>query len=1031
MKRILLFLCLLSASLASTYADTDLSFSEGKALDGWGVEGTDSETNTVTFNGQWAHWGWELSSEGSNADFSGYDGYKAVEVKFTTNIATGYVELGAVYGDGSDNSNSTYINKDEADDTEYTLTYTFDDTKYSSVANIRLTVYDLSYGGDGLPHIEGQYWDNDLGSMVDGQVVNATVTITSAKLISKDQLPIVNVNNEAYINTYWPDQEIWNEKVSGNEEGEEQEEGQGGDDTESAETVPSGTITPSADKDGIPCATLDFKVNYGGLGWQYYLQNTSLNLSGYSGIEVEYTVSDYGESSEAPSVYLDLVSGFPADESTGTESSEHSTNDISGSDGKITFTFPTSTDMDNYIDPSNITQIVIKTSAPCTVTVKSIKLITTTIETSSANFIIEDDENYYLNLNVTKVGTWSGGVTDDSSEENTTVTSSAIEFTQEGQLIGFDYTDKDNSNKHLDLTSYTTEGDESGVTFKQLEVRYTVSSEAVRNENEDRFRVMLELMDADGNYNNIEVYDTYSIGRLIVNFDDYNESEIKFSNIQSITFSMEKVSAERTAVLNIESIRLLTEEQIPEAGNRTDTLLISQMYVTSTASSITPANTDDSIDKKAEVKSSEEWTLATWYFDDVSMDDYWGAEVNVTTSSKCTVRLEIVYANTIPSINNNCECISFHCDGTETTRTLLLPFIKNEKYTDNNGEEHDLDADVTQVYLIWGRVTDDDNTETDSIKFTINSARLLQKEAYPADYLTITINTDEGYGTYYHSTQPYKMPYGMQGTTITGIGDKDEGMSTDTEDYYTLSTSWEYTKNEDNLSGGVSVPANKPLLLQGSEDQNVILSFTAFYDDSSSDDGGSNSTERLAEDEGGSSTTTTNLLHGSDTQTTPATMKDITHKDEDSSYSGSENETAETVTDDDYYYYLFTYKTGTWSDTNNSYDNWPYSKLGFYWSSVYKGGPFASNAHRAWLALPKETVDNLKATANEGKTISFVFGDSSNDDNLATDNETTGIATIETAATADGKIYNLQGIRVNSMDKPGIYIVGGRKIVKK
>ncbi|MCD8289575.1 MAG: hypothetical protein LUC26_06655, partial [Prevotella sp.] len=321
-----------------------------------------------------------------------------------------------------------------------------------------------------------------------------------------------------------------------------------------------------------------------------------------------------------------------------------------------------------------------------------------------------------------------------------------------------------------------------------------------------------------------------------------------------------------------------------------------------------------------------------------------------------------------------------------------------------------------------------------------NSARLLATNAYSDQYLTITVNTDEGYCTYYNSEQAYKMPYGMQGTKITGIGDKDESMSSEDEDYYTLSTSWEYKNENNNLEGGDEVPAGTPLLLQGSEDQNVILSYTAFYADNSSSNSNEGDSKGMRRADGDSdSESTTNLLHGSDEQTTPATMKSITHNDlgdnsvSETSEDGDSNSSGDTtVSDDEYYYYIFTYKTGT-QDSDGNYV-WPYTNLGFYWSSVYKGGPFCSNAHRAWLALPKSTVDELvDAADNAGKTIGFVIGDSSNiNDNLATDdNETTGIATIKTAAPADGAIYTLQGIRVNSMDRPGIYIVGGRKVVKK
>ncbi|MCD7713873.1 MAG: hypothetical protein LUI08_02945 [Prevotella sp.] len=1076
MKKLLFLLCLLSASLTSTYADNELSFSDATGLSGWGVDdqATDSQTQTMTFTGAWANWGWSLN----NADYSGYDGYSAVTVTFTTNITTGYVYVGAAYGDETSDSGAAYINKTEADETEYTVTYTFDETKYSSMSNIYLSVCDLEFGSDGLPHKTGQVWDDSSNSMVDGEVVNATITIKSATLISKDIQPIVNINNEAYIQTYWPKQQNWNESNSsesgddgqesgeGVQEGEDQEgedqqggDQQGGQQGGETQTTNSDTITPTTGEYEIPGATLTYYGENNGLGWGYY-SSGNLDISAYKGIEVKYSVSGY--TGDAPTITLEMGS------KTG-EAEEHEINGVSGNDGTISFTFSD----DSSFDPANVVKIVIKATSACTVNVDYIKLVTTTIETSSSSFITttttgEGDDaktSYYVNLNVTKTGGYWGTVTTDTpTNDGDPITSATITYKAANNLAGFEYASNDATATHLDLTSYTPENGtaEDKVTFTDMEVRYTISSTAARSD-DNRLRVMLELMDADGSYKNIEVYDTYSVGRIRVKFSDYhdeinNKDSIDFTNIQTLTFLLENIPDGENPVLNIESIQLFTSGQIPDLGSEADTLLISQMYVTDTASKVTPKNENGSVDAKATVSSAAEWTLATWYFDDVNMDNYWGAEVNVTTSSKCAVRLEIVYANTIPSINNNCECISFHCDGNETTQTLLLPFIKDEYISSgsegesnvkmalagDNSSQADISSDVTQIYLIWGRVTTADEQETDSIRFTINSARLLAKEAYSDQYLTITVNTDEGYCTYYNKEQAYKMPYGMQGTKITGIGNEDTTLTTDTEEYYTLDTSWEYKNENNNLEGGDEVPAGTPLLLQGSEDQNVILSYTAFYADNSSqsEEEESNDAKRLAEGDGdsgeGGSTNSTNLLHGSDTQTTPATMKSITHNDlgdnsvSETSEEGDSNSSGDTtVTDDDYYYYIFTYKTGT-QDSEGNY-GWPYEKLGFYWSSVYKGGPFCSNAHRAWLALSKDVVDNLGVeAATEGKTIGFVIGDNSNiDDNSAADNETTGIATIKTAAPADGAIYTLQGIRVNSMDRPGIYIVGGRKVVKK
>ncbi len=132
----------------------------------------------------------------------------------------------------------------------------------------------------------------------------------------------------------------------------------------------------------------------------------------------------------------------------------------------------------------------------------------------------------------------------------------------------------------------------------------------------------------------------------------------------------------------------------------------------------------------------------------------------------------------------------------------------------------------------------------------------------------------------------------------------------------------------------------------------------------------------ISEDGTADSSNDDNLLHGSTVETT-------TNVDDNTS---------------DYYFYKFSY------DSNGE-------NLGFYWDQE-EGAAFTIDAHKAWLAIPK--------TANV-KLAGLVIGEF----------DPTGIKTItaESNAKTDA-IYTLQGIRVNDMSKKGIYIVGGKKVVK-
>lgn len=87
--------------------------------------------------------------------------------------------------------------------------------------------------------------------------------------------------------------------------------------------------------------------------------------------------------------------------------------------------------------------------------------------------------------------------------------------------------------------------------------------------------------------------------------------------------------------------------------------------------------------------------------------------------------------------------------------------------------------------------------------------------------------------------------------------------------------------------------------------------------------------------------------------------------------------------------------------------------LCYAWGAA-DGAAFALDANKAYLAVPTETAQGIKA---------FSFGG----------NGTTAIDKITDtiSAKAERKVYNLQGQRVSGTPAPGLYIVNGKKVVIK
>ena len=94
-----------------------------------------------------------------------------------------------------------------------------------------------------------------------------------------------------------------------------------------------------------------------------------------------------------------------------------------------------------------------------------------------------------------------------------------------------------------------------------------------------------------------------------------------------------------------------------------------------------------------------------------------------------------------------------------------------------------------------------------------------------------------------------------------------------------------------------------------------------------------------------------------------------------------------------------------------AYGDWTNkTQLGFYWGAD-NGGAFYVKAGTAYLAVPKAKAAGAKGFAFNG--------------------EATGIEGVNANVENAKAIYNLNGQRVASMAKPGLYIVNGKKVVRK
>ncbi len=203
----------------------------------------------------------------------------------------------------------------------------------------------------------------------------------------------------------------------------------------------------------------------------------------------------------------------------------------------------------------------------------------------------------------------------------------------------------------------------------------------------------------------------------------------------------------------------------------------------------------------------------------------------------------------------------------------------------------------------------DDNVDCNIAYSGDNTFKIYSSDRYPIAYLyeydesntvgSITILTDEGYGTYYLD-KDFVMPEGLKGATVSDANETSGELSID----------WKYTP-------GTTVPANTALLVYGTKGTTYTLEAPT--------EAASISARSTAEE--------TNLLRGSVT-------------DEVTTAPGE-------ASADDYYFYQMYYVTKL---------NEGQKQLGFFWGAE-QGGTFTNGAHKAYLALPRASSVSIKGFA--------------------------------------------------------------------
>ncbi|MCD7714599.1 MAG: leucine-rich repeat domain-containing protein [Prevotella sp.] len=252
------------------------------------------------------------------------------------------------------------------------------------------------------------------------------------------------------------------------------------------------------------------------------------------------------------------------------------------------------------------------------------------------------------------------------------------------------------------------------------------------------------------------------------------------------------------------------------------------------------------------------------------------------------------------------------------------------------------------------------------------------------DKVSLTPLSANDYYTTCYSPYEYTLDPGVKGAIIQSVTESDSQSYTDdnvTE--YTLTISWDYDGDDDSKN---VVPAGTALLIKGTAETT--------YADSTR-----NATETKV---------TGNLMGGSTKLNSDDSTVTTTAGDGNS--------------DSDYYFYRLTY------GNKSPFD----ALLGFYRMDT-DGSPFNITKKKAWLAIPKSQIDVSGANL---PLISFVESDGSDSDvnleiGIDSDGETTGISSLASEGVAGAVIYNMAGQRVNDMNRKGIYIISGKKVIKK
>ncbi len=203
----------------------------------------------------------------------------------------------------------------------------------------------------------------------------------------------------------------------------------------------------------------------------------------------------------------------------------------------------------------------------------------------------------------------------------------------------------------------------------------------------------------------------------------------------------------------------------------------------------------------------------------------------------------------------------------------------------------------------------DDNADCNIAYSGDNTFKIYSSTGYPIAYLyeydetnivgSITILTDEGYGTYYLD-KDFVMPDGLKGATVSDANETSGELSID----------WKYT-------AGSTVPANTALLVYGTKGTTYTLEAPT----------------EAASVSARSTTEETNLLRGSVTD-------EVTTAPDDASV-------------DDYYFYQMYYVTKL---------NEGQKQLGFFWGAE-QGGTFTNGANKAYLALPRASSVSIRGFA--------------------------------------------------------------------